>query len=483
MALEQKLNLRLAQKLMMTPQLQQAIKLLQYQKLELQEVLTQQVVDNPVLEETQAEPDPQTPEAEAQSEASEKEASSDQEPEVQLKDSIDDFDYERYFRDYIDDSYQPRSREVPEMPSTENTLAQSVNLAEHLLWQLHEVSANERIQEIARAVVGNTDNDGYLVATLDEIRAMGPYDEDEAAQALNLVQHLDPVGVAARDLQECLLIQLNHLQLGDTETAAIVKDHLDLVRRHKFDDIGKLLGVPTSEVMVHIDIIRQLDPKPGVKYSGESSHYVVPDVFVRKVDGEYQIILNEEGMPKLRISPVYRRLLQQKETMSAETRQFVNEKFKAALWLLRSLDQRQRTIYKVAESITKYQHEFLDNGIDFLRPLVLRDVAEDIGMHESTVSRVVTNKYIHTPQGLFEMKYFFHSSIHSQTGADVSSLSVKRKIKKYIEDEDSARPLSDSKIVKLLKAEGLEIARRTVAKYREEMKIPSSTYRRQVQQG
>jgi RNA polymerase sigma-54 factor len=205
---------------------------------------------------------------------------------------------------------------------------------------------------------------------------------------------------------------------------------------------------------------------------------VVPDVFVVKVDGEYQVVLNEEGLPRLRISPVYRRLLQQKETISAETRKFVNEKLKAALWLIRSLEQRQKTIFRVAESIVKYQRDFLDRGIEFLKPLVLRDVAEDIGMHESTVSRVVTNKYMHTPRGLLEMKYFFHSSIQSESGTDVSSLMVKEKIRKHIEEEDTNRPLSDSKIVKLLKAEGLEIARRTVAKYREELKIPSSTYRR-----
>jgi RNA polymerase sigma-54 factor len=357
-----------------------------------------------------------------------------------------------------------------------------VSLAEHLLWQISETPAAERVQDIARAIVGNIKSDGYLVATVEEIQAMGGWGADETLSALRLVQTLDPVGVAARDLAECLCIQLHHFHLGGSETETIVRNHLDLVRRHRFEDIGRELGLPLEQVMASIDIIRHLDPKPGSKYSDEGNHYVVPDVYVVKVDGEYQVVLNEEGLPRLRISPLYRRLLAQKDGMAAETRQFVNEKFKAALWLIRSLEQRQKTIHKVAESIVKYQRDFLDKGIDCLRPLVLRDVAEDISMHESTVSRVVTNKYMHTPQGLFEMKYFFHSSIHSDSGADVSSLSVKKKIRKYIEEEDPSRPLSDSKIVKLLKAEGLEIARRTVAKYREEMRIASSTYRRQVQQ-
>ena len=487
MALEQKLHLKMSQKLMMTPQLQQAIKLLQYQKLELQEVLTQQVVENPVLEEVAENEGDNAPEA-GQDAPKEEAKPADKEPEVELKDldnNIENIDYESYFQDYYDNtSYQPRSTEVPELPTTENTLAKTVSLAEHLLWQLSEVSAKDRVHEAARAIVGNINADGYLVASLDELRAMSQnghgYEEAEIEQALQLVQGLDPIGVGARDLTECLLLQLKHCQLGGSECEAIVRDHLELVRRHRFDEIAKKLGVGLDVVLASIDVIRHLDPKPGLKYSDEGNHYVVPDVFVVKVDGEYQVVLNEEGLPRLRISPVYRRLLQQKETISAETRKFVNEKLKAALWLIRSLEQRQKTIFRVAESIVKYQREFLDRGIEFLKPLVLRDVAEDIGMHESTVSRVVTNKYMHTPQGLFEMKYFFHSSIHSETGVDVSSRSVMQKIRKYIEEEDAARPLSDSKIVKLLKAEGLEIARRTVAKYREEMKIASSTFRRQV---
>jgi RNA polymerase sigma-54 factor len=484
MALEQKLNLKMAQRLMMTPQLQQAIKLLQYPKLELQDVITQELTDNPILEEVQEEPQ-STEQAEAgeaeSAEAQTPEKEREVEQEVAMKDSFDPGDYEVYFQEYLDYGYQPRQTEFRELPQTENFLTKRISLPEHLLWQLSETNADEHTRDISRAIIGNLNGDGYLTATLQEIMAMGDYSEEDTKGALAIVQSLDPIGVGARDLKECLLLQLSHLNLKDSPVVGIVEHHLDLIRRHRYDELAKKLGCPLDTIQFYVDIIKKLDPKPGLKYSAEGSYYVVPDVFVIKVDDDYTILLNEEGLPKLRVNAAYRRLLSAKDgSTSEEARQFVSEKMKSALWLIRSLEQRQKTIYKVAESIVKHQRAFLDKGIEYLKPLVLKNIAEDINMHESTVSRVVTNKYMHTPRGLFEMKYFFHSGITSNYGADVSSLTVKQKIKKTIEEENPRKPVSDAKIVQKLREEGLDIARRTVAKYREEMKIPSSTYRKKI---
>jgi RNA polymerase sigma-54 factor len=301
------------------------------------------------------------------------------------------------------------------------------------------------------------------------------------AAALKLVQGFDPVGVGARDLKECLCLQLRHFQLASTHAETIVREHLELVQAYKFDEIARRLGCSVAEARRHVEIIRRLDPKPGQKYNSQSPTYVVPDVYVVKVDrGDYTVVLNEDGLPRLRISPVYRRMLDGGEaTLGKDGREFVREKFRSAFRLIKSLEERQRTIYKVARSIVRHQREFLDFGIDKMRPLVLKDVAEDIRMHESTISRVVNNKYMHTPRGVFEMRFFFHSGIASSAGGeDISSLSVKQKIRKIVDGENPHRPLSDSAIVRMLEGDGLRIARRTVAKYREELRIPSSTDRR-----
>jgi RNA polymerase sigma-54 factor len=260
----------------------------------------------------------------------------------------------------------------------------------------------------------------------------------------------------------------------------MVAEHMDLLQSHRFGDIAKAMGLPQEEVVHHCEIIRRLDPKPGSKYTPKKSQYVTPDVYVVKVDDKYEIVLNEDRLPQLRISPLYRRMLENKSADNQETRTYVKEKLRSALWLIKSVDQRQKTIYKVAESIVRQQREFLDNGVEQLKPLVLRDVAIDIGMHESTVSRVVSNKYMHTPQGVCEMKYFFHSGISSTYGENVSSVTIKQKIKKIVEEENPKKPLSDSKIVKLLEREGLVLARRTIAKYREELRIPPSNQRKNL---
>jgi RNA polymerase sigma-54 factor len=474
MAIQQKLHARMVQKLILTPSLQQAIKLLPMSTLELAELLNQEMVENPMLEEIPAEETPQ--EAAATTDAPE--------PEPEKKpddkgDTWDDQDYEYFFGEYLDDGYRPRQpMEVKELPPIENTLSSKGSLADHLMWQLNLQTSDELTREIGAAVIGNIDDDGMLVASVNEIAGLGPWDVTDVEKALAHVQTFDPVGVAARDLQECLLLQIRHLGLEGTPVDVLVRDHLRLLQNHKIPELAKALGCDFEEVKHHLEVIKRLDPKPGSRYTPADSQYVMPDVYIVKTEDGYRAVLNEDGLPQLRISPVYRRLLDKGGEATDETRAYVKDKFRAALWLLKSVDQRQKTIVKVATSISTFQRGFLDSGIEHLRPLVLRDVATDIGMHESTVSRVVNNKYVHTPQGVYELKFFFHSGINSSYGESVSSVTIKQRIKKIIEAEDPRRPLSDSKIMSILQKEGLVLARRTIAKYREELKIPTSNQRK-----
>src|SRR5438128_3975894 len=472
MGIQQKLHTKLVQKLILTPSLQQAIKLLPMSTLELSDLLNQEMVENPLLEEVPTEELQPTEAAAAQ----EKNA----EQPTAKTDAWDDQDYEYFFGDYLDDGYRPRApQEVKELPPIENTLSTTSSLSDHLMWQLSMQTDDPLMREIGAAIIGNLDDDGYLVASFEELAAMGPWPVDEVERALKLVQAFDPTGVAARDLQECLLLQLRHLGLEGTPTEKIVTDHLRLLQNHQVPEIDRKLGMTIDDLKEHIGIIRHLDPKPGSRYNPTQSQYVIPDVYVMKVEDEYVVVLNEDGLPQMRISPVYRRLLDKSAADNTdETRAYVKDKFRSALWLIKSVEQRQKTIFKVAKSIINFQKDFLDHGIEHLRPLVLRDVANDIGMHESTVSRVVTNKYMHTPQGVFEMKYFFHSGISSSYGESVSSVTIKQRIRKIIENEDPRKPLSDSKIVSILQREGLVLARRTIAKYREELKIPTSNQRK-----
>jgi RNA polymerase sigma-54 factor len=394
-------------------------------------------------------------------------------------DTWDDQDYEYFFGDYLDDGYRPRTpTEIKELPPIENTLSTAASLSDHLLWQLSMQTDDPLVREIGEAVIGNLDDDGYLVATVEELSGMGPWSTEDVERALRLLQGFDPIGVCARDLQECLTIQIRHLGLAGSPAEKIVTEHLRLLQNHQVPELARKLGTSIDDLKQHIELIRHLDPKPGSRYNPSQSQYVIPDVYVVKVEDQYVAVLNEEGLPQLRISPVYRRLLDKGAENSDETRAYVKDKFRSALWLIKSVEQRQKTIHKVSTSIINFQKDFLDHGIEYLRPLVLRDVANDIGMHESTVSRVVTNKYMHTPQGVFEMKYFFHSGIASSYGDAVSSVTIKQRIRKIIEQEDPRKPLSDSKIVSILQREGLELARRTIAKYREELKIPTSNQRK-----
>jgi RNA polymerase sigma-54 factor len=472
MAISQKLHTKLVQKLILTPSLQQAIKLLPMSTLELKDLLNQEMVENPMLEEIPTE-DNQVAEAQTSEEKP------PEKPEPQRPDTWDDADYQYFFGEYLDDGYRPRApQEVKELPPIENTLSSGSSLADHLSWQLSLQTDDPTTRDIGEAIIGNLDDDGYLVASLDELATMGPWPVEDVERVLAMVQGFDPIGVAARDLQESLLLQLRHVGLDNSPAERIVTEHLRALQNHQIPEISRKLAMPIEELKTHIEIIRHLDPKPGSRFNPAQSQYVTPDVFVEKVDDEYIVFLNEDGLPQMRISPTYRRLLDKGADHGEETRAYVRDKFNAARWLIKSVQQRQNTIYKVARSIVNFQREFLDHGIEHLRPLVLRDVANDIGMHESTVSRVVTNKYMHTPQGVFEMKYFFHSGISSSYGESVSSVTIKQRIKKIIESEDPRKPLSDSKIVSILQREGLVLARRTIAKYREELKIPTSNQRK-----
>jgi RNA polymerase sigma-54 factor len=473
LAIQQKLGLsaRLSHRLILTPSLQQAIKLLPLTTLELAEVLDQEVMENPLLEEVPVQETLSTEEI-AQQEAKEEAERPD--------DPLKDIEIEKFFEDYFDDGRRGRPSEVPEAPPIENTLTDSPDLYDHLLWQLHMTVSDELTTEIGDAIIQNLDEDGMLRVSLDDVANMGPYPMEEVERALAVIQSLDPAGVAARDLTECLRIQLRVLGLENSPADVMVRDYMKQLQSHQYPEISRQMSLTSEEVAHHLEIIRGLDPRPGNRHSPEKSAYILPDVFVVKEGDEYKIVLNDDGLPKLRISPTYRRMLDDRKAGSEETRAYVKDKLRSALWLLKSVDQRQRTIYKVSESIVRHQRAFLDHGISHLRPLVLRDVASDIGMHESTVSRVVANKYMHTPRGVIELRFFFHSGITSSMGEAVSSVTIKQRIRKMIEEEDASRPLSDSRIAGILGKEGLPLARRTVAKYREELRIPPSNLRKTV---
>jgi RNA polymerase sigma-54 factor len=510
MALEQKLSLKLAQRLVMTPSLQQAIKLLQMTRMELDTLLTQELVENPVLEEAAEAPE-SAEQAEEEAEAptdDRKEAATNGE-ELNHGESMENIDLDAYFGDYWESSGYSSMSEERDEPPIENSLTREPDLYDHLLWQLHMAEVAPRQREIAELIIGNLDPDGFLVATIEEIRAMGDqatpepagppngpqaaapaeganghlYTLAEVEAALELVRSFDPPGIACRDLRESLLRQMDARGVAaDSLAWRVVEEAWEPFLRRQFPAVAKKLGVELPTLEDAVELIRTLETNPGRKFSTERPHYIEPDVFVRRVSDEYVIQLNDDGLPRLRVSRSYRRMLQSMRTegRQSEAQQFIKDKIRSAVWLIKSLDQRQRTIYKVAASIVRQQRDFLDKGIDHLRPMVLRDVAEDIGMHESTVSRVVSNKYIHTQRGLFPMKFFFHSGIDREYGENISSLTVKRKIEQMIQSEDPKRPLSDSELMRILNREGIQIARRTVAKYRDELSIPSSTDRKQI---
>jgi RNA polymerase sigma-54 factor len=476
MAMEMRQQLKMTQQLVMTPQLQQAIKLLQLTRLELQDVVRQELEENPLLEESAEVEDVREAEP---LEVAEKEVESDiHEEEFHEVETGEDTlrDWDSYLDGYNYSSGEQFSGE-DERTSFENLLTRKGTLIDHLLWQLHMGPFSEEEVFIGEEIIGNIDEEGYLRASLEEIAQSCSVTGDEMLPVLRRIQEFDPTGVAARNLQECLLIQARFLGMQGSVVERILLKHINDLETRKYKQIARSLGVDINQVLIAAKIIGGFDPRPGRVYGSEDIQYISADIFIYRVGDDYVVMLNEEGLPNLKINPFYSEA-RGNGSMDSRAEEYVSEKIRSAQWLIKSIQQRQRTIYKVAKSILKFQREFLDRGIEYLRPLVLRDVADDIGMHESTISRVTTNKYMQTPQGLFELKYFFNSGLSTSEGDFVASESVKNRIKEIIEKEDPRKPLSDQKIAEMLFGQTVNIARRTVTKYRELLRLGSSSERK-----
>ncbi len=462
----------------MTPQLQQAIKLLQLSKLELIENISQEMESNPVLEELGID------EADDSDMPGEDKGDSEQDiPEISEvtveEHARDDVDWDNYISEY-NTEWGSTPYEDRELPPMENVTVAATNLSSHLMWQLNLSNLDDEEKEIGALIIGNLDDDGYLDIPIEEIPNFAEHGPDKVLKTLELIQNFDPVGVAARDMRESLLIQARFHSLEGTVVEKIIKDHLGDLEGRKYDRIAKALSVPLNEVISAVSVIQEMDPRPGRSYSNDQTIYITPDIYVFKRGDDYEIVQNEDGLPKLRVSPYYKQILRRKDSLSENARAYIQEKLRSAAWLIKSIHQRQRTIYRVTESIVRFQRDFLENGITHLKPLVLRNVAEDIQMHESTISRATTNKYVHTPQGLFELKFFFNSSIKSVRGEAVASESVKEHIRNIIKSERVEKPYSDEQIVTILADHNIQVARRTVAKYRESMGILPSSKRKNL---
>ncbi len=483
MALEIKQTPKLVQQLVITPQLQQAIRLLQLTRLELVDMISQEMKENPLLEE--GEEGRESAEGEAPA-AGQEEAEVPSEPEVtpEVKgtgEGVDEYDWESYLENSnLSTPFQKSSPDGEERPSFENFLTKRTTLTDHLWWQLQLSRFTEKEHEAGTWIIGNLDEDGYLKISLEEICSETNLPMEVVENVLRRIQQFDPVGVASRDLKECLLIQLEQMNPRDAVAEKIVSEHLSLLKNRNYPAIAKRLGMSLERVNRAAAVISRLDPKPGKAFGDEVIQEIIPDVYVYKVEGDYVINLNDDGIPRLKINSLYRNILNGSRLTPEGDRKYIQDKLRSALWLIRSIHQRQRTIYKVAKSIVKFQREFLDKGIQYLKPLVLRDVAEDIQMHESTISRVTHNKYIHTPQGIYELKFFFNAGITSTEGEAMASESVKNLVREIIAKEDPRKPYSDEKLVQILQGMNIHIARRTVSKYREMMKILSSNERRKI---
>ncbi|HEV7675214.1 MAG: polymerase, sigma 54 subunit, RpoN/SigL [Candidatus Angelobacter sp.] len=551
--LQNKLNLRVSQKQILTPGLVQMVSVLALNKLELKEMINTEMVENPVLEELDSSV-PLLDEVAGREEAHERQDAKDIKekdetgPEAEKKDPFDEIDFGSFFRDYLDPGYR-NSADLEEIdrPSFENFLSKPGTLSDHLIWQLGSVTVRHAVYAAAELVIGNLNEEGYLTASDDELMGVAEtleseepapevaptdgalvdsptepshielivsheptpeavaaekntgltpvlqFTRDDLREAIALIQHFDPVGVAARDLRECLMAQLEHLiktrdmeGSDDPENDQVVEDALKMVDKQlhflqnkQYKEIAKAITRPIDAVIQAHEFIRTLDPKPGLRYNKVEPKLIEPDVAFVKHGDEYLVLMNDEDLPQLRVSPTYRKMLNnQNGGVEKDVKSYVKERYKSAVQLIKNIEQRRQTILKVCYAIIGRQRDFLDQGIDQLKPMMIKEVAEEIGVHPSTVSRAVASKYVHTSQGVFELRYFFSESVQGPEGAGTSLLILKRRVKKLIEEEDPAHPLTDDQITRVLQSQGIQVTRRTVAKYREDMKIPSTHQRR-----
>jgi RNA polymerase sigma-54 factor len=508
---ELKLNVKVQQKQVLTPGLVQMVSLLTLNKLELTEMIQQELIQNPVLEEgteiventeETAELRQESPETVAADESDDTKYKEVNEREVTVEETVDtvpaepeaaddpygDIDFQSFDNYLNDGASRPRETEIFEKPSFENFLAKAQTLTDHLEWQLGLATVDEPVRFACHSIIGNLNEDGYLAAvdengreipiTLEEIAESGEHTLEDVQKALEIVQAFDPPGVAARDLRECLSIQLRIIGEDDEVCTQIVEQHLHKLQNKQFKEIAKALGRPLEEIMEAIEIIKHLDPRPGQKYNRAQPRLIEPDVFIVKVaGGQYTVVTNEDEVPQLRLSPTYRHMLE-RDSLNKDVKNYVKDCFKSAVQLLKNIEQRKHIIVKVCEAVIRRQTDFLDKGIDCLKPMMIKDVAEEVGVHPSTVSRAVANKFAHTPQGVFELRFFFSEAVNGPMGNGTSLLIVKRKVKKYIEMEDARNPLTDEKIAQMLKEEGISVTRRSITKYREDLKIPSTHQRR-----
>jgi RNA polymerase sigma-54 factor len=493
--LQPKLQLKVAQKQVLTPGLVQMVSVLALNRLELREMINQEMIANPVLEELGDE----TVTSEDYTDETFLKAETEKVPETEPANPFDEFDVASFFNQYLDSGggEDRGEREVVERPSFDKFLSSPQGLSEHLTWQLSLTVCNDTVREIAEAVIGNLDENGYLTASLEEVAQGGKYSMEDVEEALAVVQEFDPLGVASRNLRECLLTQLRTLDPQNTLAQQIVSECLPkrplaaseveqqnpetplarLLQANQLKEIARALNRPVELVKRAVDVIKKLDPRPGLRYNKTEAHLVEPDVYFRRVDDQWQVFMNDDDVPQLRLSSVYRRLLA-RDAADREVRNYVKERFTAALQLMKSIEQRKHTILHVCEIIIQRQRDFLEHGADHLKPMMIKEVAEEVGVHPSTVSRAVSSKYAHTPQGVLELRSFFSESVNGPEGSNMSLQTLKRLVKKMIEEEDSAHPLTDDLIAKKLDEAGIHVTRRTVAKYREDLRIPSTHQRR-----
>jgi RNA polymerase sigma-54 factor len=473
-------SLILTQQLVMTPQLQQAIKLLQLSRLELAEMIQQEMEQNPALEEAGTEElsDKKITALESETSPPEKESPV---KEVTIEEKVrTDTDWENYINEYNSTGRVYTESENTEAPNFEAFTSEKKTLEDHLKWQLMLHGLSEKEEKVGHMIIGNLNRDGYLCSDVEEIAAASGSDVKLVENTLSVLQTFDPPGVCARDLCETLLIQVKQLGIDNPIIIEIIKNHLKNLENRNSKKIAKALKISVEDVRAAVKIIQYLEPKPGRKFSTDEPAYITPDIYVYKQGDDFKIVMNDDGLPKLKINQFYKNAIASGKKISKDAKNYLNEKMQSASWLIKSIHQRQKTIYLVMESILKFQREFFEKGIAYLKPLILKDIAEDIEMHESTISRVTTNKYAYTPQGLFELKYFFNSSIERTGGESMASASVREKIRLLIEKEDPESPLSDEKIANILQEANIRIARRTVAKYRKVLNILPSNKRKQL---